>query len=223
MDSEFWLDRWQSQRIGFHRQELNPHLLAWWSELNLAPQSRIAVPLCGKSVDLHWLAERHPTTGIEWAAPAVDAFWSENQQMPIHDTIGPFKRSRLGQLMVLCGDFFALSSEHIHRFHGWYDRASFIALPPELRPRYVETLRRILEPGARGLMVTIEYKSSTAQGPPFSISPSMVAETLGDGFSIRPIAEQSMDAVGGLRDRGVQSLTEHIIEIIYSPKASAKE
>ena len=54
MKPEYWLERWQLGRIGFHRDEANPRLVEQRSFFNDC--LRVLVPLCGKSHDLDWLA-----------------------------------------------------------------------------------------------------------------------------------------------------------------------
>ena len=58
MESEFWLERWREDRIGFHEGEINRYLMRWWPELGLAPDARVLVPLCGKAHDMLWLVDR---------------------------------------------------------------------------------------------------------------------------------------------------------------------
>jgi thiopurine S-methyltransferase len=54
MQHEFWNQRWQQNQIGFHKQEVNSHLLQQWPELAVEPNSRVFVPMCGKSNDMLW-------------------------------------------------------------------------------------------------------------------------------------------------------------------------
>ena len=56
MEPGFWHDRWVRAEIGFHKQEINVHLQQFWNCLELHPGERVFVPLCGKSLDLLWLA-----------------------------------------------------------------------------------------------------------------------------------------------------------------------
>lgn len=55
MQHEFWLERWEQNQIGFHKQEINPHLQHNWSRLTVSQGDRVFVPLCGKSNDMLWL------------------------------------------------------------------------------------------------------------------------------------------------------------------------
>ena len=44
MKKEFWLERWQRAEIGFHQDEVNPHLPRYWPELK-QQSCRVFVPL----------------------------------------------------------------------------------------------------------------------------------------------------------------------------------
>ena len=84
MEPGFWHERWERAEIGFHKQEINVHLQQFWNCLELPAGERVFVPLCGKSLDLLWLAgEDHPVTGVELSPIAVDAFFQENELQQI--------------------------------------------------------------------------------------------------------------------------------------------
>ena len=58
MTPEFWQKKWQSNQLGFNQNKPNPMLIEYLPTLNLAQGSRIFVPLCGKSIDMDWLASQ---------------------------------------------------------------------------------------------------------------------------------------------------------------------
>ena len=65
MDPQYWINRWQENRIGFHEAGVNP-LLERFLPLAAATPPRVLVPLCGKSEDLTWLAALgHPVLGVD--------------------------------------------------------------------------------------------------------------------------------------------------------------
>lgn len=79
MDNE-WLARWREGRIGFHRHEAHPALVRYWPTLGAAPGTKVLVPLCGKSLDMRWLAgEGYPVLGIELADEAIEQFLAEGE------------------------------------------------------------------------------------------------------------------------------------------------
>ena len=51
-----------------------------------------------------------------------------------------------------------------------YDRGALVALPEQLRPRYVEHTGQLLKTGAARLVITLEYDQKVVNGPPFSVS-----------------------------------------------------
>lgn len=163
MHPDFWHARWREGRIGFHEGTVNAYLRRFW---DVDPAARVLVPLCGKTHDLHWLAARgHHVTGVELSALACEAVFAEHGLRPIVSEDGAFVTHAAGGLEVLQGDFFALRGA----WDALWDRAALIALPPELRPRYVAHLRSLLRPGARGLIVTLDYPQEEREGPPFSV------------------------------------------------------
>jgi len=65
---------------------------------------------------------------------------------------------------LLVGDFFALTPELLGPIDAVYDRAALIALPVEIRPRYVAVLRAVLPAGAPALVITLEYDQHAMTG-----------------------------------------------------------
>ncbi len=57
MTPDFWLERWQNHEIGFHMPQVQPALGKHWPRLNVAKGATVFVPLCGKSLDMAWLAD----------------------------------------------------------------------------------------------------------------------------------------------------------------------
>ncbi len=58
MEQAFWLERWQRNEIGFHRDSCNHPLTTSWSWTGAPPGAEVLVPLCGKSRDMLWLRGR---------------------------------------------------------------------------------------------------------------------------------------------------------------------
>ena len=65
MDADFWQQRWREGRTGFHQDRPTPLLAQYWDAIGVAAGARVLVPLCGKSLDLAWLAARgHRVLGV---------------------------------------------------------------------------------------------------------------------------------------------------------------
>lgn len=173
MKPDYWLERWEKGRIGFHRADANPRLVEHHRALGDA--IRVLVPLCGKSADLEWLVVHgFEVVGIELSELAAQAFFSERGITPERREQGRFVRYQHGNVTILCGDFFAAQADELGAFDGVYDRAAMIALPEELRARYCEHLQTLLAPKAKLLLVTLHFDA--LGGPPFSVSPEEVAQ-----------------------------------------------
>ncbi|MEN5061019.1 thiopurine S-methyltransferase [Luteimonas sp. TWI1416] len=175
MDPEFWHARWRTQRIGFHRDAPLPLLVTHWPALHLSADARVFVPLCGKSLDMVWLAEQgHRVLGVELSELAVRAFFDACGLIPqVHDTAAG-RHYVAGPFELIVGDAFALDADVLADCAAVYDRAALIALPPELRATYATTAWHRLPAGCRGLLVTLTYPQHEKAGPPFSVDTDAV-------------------------------------------------
>ncbi|MBP0600848.1 thiopurine S-methyltransferase [Herbaspirillum sp. LeCh32-8] len=170
MEAQFWLERWREGRTHFHQSRVTPLLQKYWPQLALPAVSTVLVPLCGKSLDMLWLAEQgHKVLGVELSELAVQQFFSENGlQARVHES-AQGKHYVAGQIEIICGDIFALSDATLAACAGAYDRAALIALPPEMRGRYAEQVYGRLPAGAQSILITLEYAQEQMDGPPFAV------------------------------------------------------
>lgn len=207
MEPDFWRNRWREGRIGFHQG--TPHeLLVRFADTVLARPARVLVPLCGKAVDLAWLAARGSSVvGVELVEDAARAFFEE-QRIPAQPTRdGPLVRWAGGSIEIVVGDLFDTTRAELGAFDAAYDRAALVALPPALRPRYVEHVRSLLEPGARVLLVAFVHDGPPDQ-PPFSVAEPEVRE-LYRGCAIRALSDEDVtDRSENLRARGATTVRE---------------
>ncbi|MDO8698422.1 MAG: thiopurine S-methyltransferase [Pseudomonas sp.] len=179
MHEDFWQERWARNEIGFHLPEVNPYLPQFWPSLNVPAGAQVLVPLCGKSLDMLWLAAQgYRVLGVELAQTAVEAFFSEQGLVAEIDQVGGFRRYRSGAIEVLCGDFFSLTAADLLECRALYDRAALIALPAPMRERYAAHLATILPSGCTGLLVTLDYPQEQMSGPPFAVGEAEVQRLL---------------------------------------------
>lgn len=218
MEHGFWLARWQQNQIGFHLPEVNPRLVEHGSALPHAPGQRVLVPLCGKSVDMVWLAQRGlRVLGVELSALAIDTFFEEQQWMPRITREGAFTRYATDQVEILCGDVFALEPDQVGELHGVYDRAAMVALPPSMRGAYAQQLSRLLPRSATGLLVTFAYDPTEMTGPPFAVPETEVRALLSPAFDVTQLADHDiLQSEARLRDRGLTQLHEQVYALLRS-------
>jgi thiopurine S-methyltransferase len=214
MDREYWLNRWIENRTGFHMKGVNPLLERFWPQISLPEAGRTFVPLCGKSEDLRWLAERgHDVAGVDLSAIAAKAFFSEHGIVFDETVEPPFVVFRGKQIMFYVGDLFDFTPGIGGRFDLLYDRAALIALPPSMRPQYARQLRSLLVPQALGLLISLEYDTSNMDGPPFSVPESEV-RTLFSDFQVDQLHEYDcLDDEPRLKDRGVRWMKEVVYRL----------
>lgn len=175
MEPQFWEGRWRDGRIGFHEGAPNAWLVEHVATLGLSSERRrVLVPLCGKTVDMAYLAGRGAeVVGVELVDSAARAFFAEAKLEPARTIDGVFVRYEAAGVEIVVGDFFALASEDLGPFDAYYDRASIVALPPALRETYAHTLK-LLAPDAPGLVVTFEHDAADGE-PPFSVTGAELA------------------------------------------------
>ena len=210
MQPEFWHDRWRAGQIGFHQSAVDRNLRQYWPDLGLANNSRVFVPLCGKSLDLLWLCERgHSVTGVELSTVALESFCMEHGVPAKRRLLDDFEVYEAPELQLYRGDFFALTPELLGPTPAVYDRASLISWIPERRAAYVKHITALTNAGTQTLLVTMEYPQEQMKGPPFSVGAEEVHRLYAQHHEIRPLARQDVLAnEHRLRSRGVTRLHE---------------
>lgn len=212
MQPEFWHKKWESNQIGFHLPEVNPYLQRHWA---VSATARVLVPLCGKSLDLAWLAGRgHQVLGIELSEKAIESFFNEHQVQPQISQKGAFKVYRGDAIELWCGDFFALTASDVDDCTALYDRAALIALPAPMRERYAAHLQQILAQGVQGLLITLDYDQAQMPGPPFAVADDEVQRLLSEVWQVQALEEQDVlaESVRFLQ-AGVTRLEERVYRV----------
>jgi len=197
MEPDFWLDKWASEQIGFHEAAPHPLLVAHWQALGLAPGARVFVPLCGKSLDLCWLAEAGcEVVGVELAGVAVGDFFAERGLNARADERRTLTRHRAAPYTLYHGDFFALDAAELGPVDAIYDRAALIALTPEQRRAYAAHLATLAGPGTRMLLITVAYDERTIRPPPFVVPADEIDALFSGDWQVETLAEASAEVKG---------------------------
>ena len=180
MQPDFWHQRWANQQIGFHQSTPTPLLQKHWAALDVAKGGTVFVPLCGKSLDLAWLAAQgHRVLGVELSSIAIAQFFDEHALTPALRQSRYGTHYQAGGIEIIHGDAFGLDSDVLAGCSAVFDRAALIALPPQLRQRYVADLYAALPSGCRGLLIALEYPQQDRDGPPFSVQEDEVRTRYG--------------------------------------------
>lgn len=211
MEAGFWHNRWENELTGFHLNEVNDNLKSNWTALNLKEGARVFVPLCGKSLDLIWLAEQgHEVVGIELSPLAVEAFFSENKLEATQTQINGMDVWKSDKISLFSGDIFKLTPEMLGKIDAVYDRASLIALPPKMRQDYALKLDELVK-SAPKLLVTLEYDQSKMDGPPFSVSEEEINTLYEAKYQVNRLFSQNvLDENDSFRKKGLDYMNECI-------------
>lgn len=156
-DNALWQQCWRDRNIEFHQKTVNQLLIRYWHSLNLAEGSRVFVPLCGKSLDLLWLAQQGcEVIGIELSPIAVRAFFRENGLLPARRQVGRLTEWSSGSIRIFCGDIFALTAADLGPISAVYDSAALTALPESVRAIYVAHLHALIPETCPIFLLTAE-------------------------------------------------------------------
>ena len=225
MKSKFWHERWESGQLGFHQTEINAQLAKYWPRLEVPKGAAVFVPLCGKSLDMGWLRDQgHPVVGVELSPIALRDYFEAasieySKTTPEGSSLELFSADGYE---LYCGDFFSLTAQQLGEVRGVYDRASLIALPPEMRSRYAAQIIDILPPAAKILLSTIEYDQNKMSGPPHSVPPTEVESLFGEAFEIEPLIERDFAAPPPpFQARGLDLWREHLFLMTRSSGGSS--
>ncbi|NKB97021.1 MAG: thiopurine S-methyltransferase [Pseudomonadales bacterium] len=179
MKPKFWLERWQKNQIGFHQEDHNPFLVEFWPTLNLRPGAKVFVPLCGKSLDMRWLEKQgHEVVGVELAQLAIENYFVAEDSVQ-QESVDRFVRYTGQKSEIYHGDFFDLTTPLLSGVDAVFDRGALVALPPDMRFRYVDHMLRIIPEGCRILLITLEYDQNTVSGPPHAVHSEEVEQNFG--------------------------------------------
>jgi thiopurine S-methyltransferase len=216
VEAEFWLERWRNAQTGFHQATPDKRLQAYWPALHLPANSRVFVPLCGKSLDLLWLKDQgHTIAGVELSPIALESFCMENGIAARRRILIDFDIYETEGLALLRGDFFRLTKSLLGNVSAVYDRAALISWAPPLRAAYVSHLASLIDPGTQMLLISVEYPEADMSGPPFPLTRETIDELYAPYFSIELLGRHDiLDLEPRLRARGLTELREIAYRLI---------
>lgn len=222
MEQEFWHQMWQSNEIGFNQSQPNQLMQRYFLSLNLKPGDRVLVPLCGKSIDMLWLAgQGYKVIGIELSQQACKAFFQENKIATKVTETGDFVVYSSDEITLFAGDFFKLDKNTLGPVDAVYDRAALIALPSELRQEYSAHLGQLVDRETKIFLITTSYNQIEMQGPPFSVDENEVNMLFSADFNIKQLYSKPLsDIPAHLHERGLLQASEHAYYLTDNASAS---
>ena len=206
MDIDFWHQKWKKNEIGFHMDKANSMLVKNIHAMSLAKDSRIFLPLCGKTLDISWLlSEGFRVVGSELSEVAIEQLFIELGLEPQLSKSGTLKRFSAENVDIYCGDIFDLTIETLGAVNAIYDRAALVALPKVMRDQYAVHLRKVTNTAPQ-LLISFEYDQNLMVGPPFSVSNEEVKQHYENHYAVSLL--ENMDIPGGLK--GICAAEENV-------------
>eukprot|EP00242_Pyramimonas_sp_CCMP2087_P006626 CAMPEP_0198215958 /NCGR_PEP_ID=MMETSP1445-20131203/53829_1 /TAXON_ID=36898 /ORGANISM="Pyramimonas sp., Strain CCMP2087" /LENGTH=306 /DNA_ID=CAMNT_0043891939 /DNA_START=165 /DNA_END=1082 /DNA_ORIENTATION=+ len=201
-----WMEGWSIGRTAFHRAEVNATIIQN-EKVWLATDSklRVLVPLCGKTVDMPYLAgleQVHSVVGVEGVPLAIEEFIKENPELKMKrvSNTEQFQVFKGKNVFLHLGDFFEFGQDQ--NFDRVWDRGSLVAIQPALRERYVALLDDVLAPGGKILLEGLHRKkgpeAACKKGPPFSLQESDIKNL----FSSKKYTVKKMSSKNILEGKG---------------------
>lgn len=159
---EFWTGVFRDGSDAFTLPDANPNLVDVFERLQQAkrkhmrlapdadPKINAFVPLCGRSLDLNYLAEQANSNvfGLDLIPAAMTQWGQENGGLrPLHATakVSTYASVLYPNLRLIVADIFEFPAAALAgTFDLVWDRGGLTSIPDDLRPRYLSLLRSML-------------------------------------------------------------------------------
>jgi thiopurine S-methyltransferase len=209
-DNALWQQCWREQQTDFHQHEVNRLLIRFWHGQNLAAGSRVFVPLCGKSLDMIWLAHQgHEVIGLELSPVAVRDFFRENRLQASRSKAGKFTLWQSGKISILCGDYFSVHETDLGKVDAVYDRAALTALPEDIRREYVAHLKRIIPASCKVFLLTVEDAEENETRETALGASAEITALYSEKFRIELAHVESVLEPDAKNGNGIEAYAEH--------------
>ena len=213
MKHSFWEDKWESQQIGFHNPAVHPLLEKHMGDLGLSTGARVFLPLCGKTLDIHWLlAKGFRVCGAELVETAVQDLFRELGVTPSVTQVGDLRIYQAEHIDIFAGDIFKLTAEALGSVDAVYDRAALVALPRRMRIDYTSHIAAITD-NAPQLLISFDYNQAEMDGPPFSVPGADIREYYQSPYTAALLGRYAV--AGGLK--GKCAAKEDVWRLTHTP------
>lgn len=205
---ENWLKIWQaSPDLEFDQGNKGNLLIRNFLGLGIERNAEILFPLCGKAKSMFSLAEYgYRIAGIEISPVAISRFFSDHVLGVVQglENGTPVYIAEALPIKIYCGDLFKGVRLQCEAF---FDVAALVAVLPEQREQYIDTLCSMLAPKAKGIVAVVHY-DGLASTAPFPVSAQAFHALFSERFDItelekyeakvhpmHPLASQRLDGV----------------------------
>ncbi|XP_013388873.1 probable thiopurine S-methyltransferase [Lingula anatina] len=186
-----WIGAWERNSTRWHMPNVNCFLEEFLDVLLAGKKAaKILVPLCGKTIDMKWLADLgHTVIGVDGAEKAATEFFTEQniayKVEPCDAIQGTLCCSMDNKIRIYVGDFFKFNQDFEGQFDAIWDRASLVAIDESDRLQYVNILNSVLKPGCHCLIEAMDFIPSEKSGSPHAIPLECVRELFGNDYNVK--------------------------------------
>lgn len=200
LSDEDWKHKWEIRNIGFHEKNIHPLLAEFLNEM-LAGRTKLNIffPLCGKAVDMKWLADMgHNIVGVDVSEIGLKEFFADHNIPYTEEAVAEIPEAKVfksasGNISLYCCSIYDISDLVIGKFDGMWDRGAMVAVNPRDRERYVNVMLSLMAKDCHYLLVTVEYDPKSIAGPPFYVPESDLQNLLGPSCTFKLL--KKIDAI----------------------------
>lgn len=197
MNANFWHDKWKTNRIGWHLDEVNPIIVKHIGSLQLQKNARIFLPLCGKTKDIDWLlSQGFRIAGAELSLKAIQELFQELHVEPEVSTCREFTVYSAQNIDIFVGNIFDLDSELLGNVDAVYDRAAVVAMRKEMRPKYVKHIIDITKQKPQ-ILINLQYNQKLMDGPPFCVMDEEIKSLYEGNYKLKQLESLHVDKLAG--------------------------
>nr|CAB3267188.1 thiopurine S-methyltransferase-like [Phallusia mammillata] len=182
-----WENTWKSNVTPWQQKTVNCNLLKHEACCFPTP-CRVFVPLCGKSVDMKYLAEKgHEVVGLELSPIAIEKFFQEHslQFYKTSNFVFDVYQAKSLAITIYVGDMFQATEKILGLFDFIWDVNSFVAINLSDRSAYAKILCSISKPNCKLLLNSYVYSRTEYGGPPHTADANEVQQIFGSYFNIK--------------------------------------
>ncbi|XP_075441747.1 thiopurine S-methyltransferase-like isoform X6 [Ascaphus truei] len=167
MTEEDWKQKWENKRIAHHQVKIHKLLSEFLDTmLNNRKELRIFFPLCGKAVDMKWLADMgHNIVGADVSETAIKGFFEEQNISHVEEAVPGIPgakvfKSTSGNLSLYCCSIYDISD-------------------------YIKVILSLMDKDCRYLLVLVAYDPKLVRGPPFYVTDADLETLFGSLCNIK--------------------------------------
>ncbi|XP_071964897.1 probable thiopurine S-methyltransferase [Antedon mediterranea] len=187
---DHWKMSWVENSIPFHLLEVHPSLGRHVDKLTKGRDNlTIFFPLCGKAVDMRWLAEKgHKVIGVEISDVAIKTFFKEANleftESDIKDGEGKLFMSKDENIKLFQCDMFKYKREFGGMVDAIWDRGALEAIDVDQREFYLKLMLSILKLDGVYLLHCFEFPDGAFETGPHEIKQNEIVEMFGPKCSV---------------------------------------